>query len=135
MRRMACFSRSPKSSSERSSAVSSEQFDPDQLVLALEDLDADVARIQESRPFVGKPSAERPSHRRSVPGHLPREDVLLEVGGTVCTCCGCTVHAIGESVSEMLDWVPAQLRVIRTTRPKNACRTCEMVCRRRLPSG
>jgi transposase IS66-like protein len=28
---------------------------------------------------------------------------------------------IGESVSEMLDWIPAQLRVIRTTRPKYAC--------------
>jgi transposase len=30
-------------------------------------------------------------------------------------------------VSEMLDWVPAELRVIRTTRPKYACRTCETV--------
>jgi transposase len=27
----------------------------------------------------------------------------------------------------MLDWVPAELRVIRTTRPKYACRTCETV--------
>jgi len=35
------------------------------------------------------------------------------------------LHVIGESVSEMLDWVPVQLRVIRTTRPKYACRTCE----------
>lgn len=27
-----------------------------------------------------------------------------------CTCCGGALHVIGESVSEMLDWVPAQLR-------------------------
>ncbi|TPK78161.1 hypothetical protein FJ936_30360 [Mesorhizobium sp. B2-4-13] len=106
---------------------SSEQLDPDQLALALEDLDAHIARIQESRPFVGKPSAERPSHRKPLPDHLPREDVLLDIGGTVCPCCGGALHAIGESVSEMLDWIPAQLRVIRTTRPKYACRTCETV--------
>ncbi|RWL96677.1 transposase [Mesorhizobium sp.] len=66
---------------------SSEQLDPDQLALALEDLDADVARLQESRPFVGKPSAERQSHRKPLPDHLPREDVLLDVGSTVCTNC------------------------------------------------
>jgi transposase len=42
-----------------------------------------------------------------------------------CACCGGALHVIGENVSEMLDWVPAQLRVIRTTRPKYACRTCE----------
>jgi transposase len=31
-------------------------------------------------------------------------------------------HPIGESLSEMLDWVPATLRVIRIRRPKYACR-------------
>jgi transposase len=50
--------------------------------------------------------------------HLPREDVLLDVEGRACGCCGGALHLIGESVSEMLDWVPAQLRVVRTTRPK-----------------
>jgi transposase len=34
---------------------------------------------------------------------------------------------MGESVSEVLDWVPAQLLVIRITRPKYACRVCETV--------
>lgn len=114
---------------------SSERLDPDQLALALEDLDADIARIQESHPFVSKPSAERPSHRKSLPDHLPRENVLLDIDDTVCACCGGALHAIGESVSEMLDWVPAQLRVIRTTRPKYACRTCETVVKRQLRSG
>ena len=33
----------------------------------------------------------------------------------------------------MLDWVPAQLRVIRTTRPKYACRTCETVVQALAP--
>ena len=40
---------------------------------------------------------------------------------------------IGESVSEMLDWVPAQLRVLRITRPKYACRTCDTVAQAPAP--
>lgn len=39
-------------------------------------------------------------------------------------CCSGTLHAIGETVSEMLDWVPARLRVIRIRRPKYGCRAC-----------
>jgi transposase len=34
------------------------------------------------------------------------------------------LHAIGETVSEMLDWVPARLRVIRIRRPRYGCRAC-----------
>ena len=39
-------------------------------------------------------------------------------------CCGGALHAIGESVSEMLDFVPARLRVLRIRRPKYGCRAC-----------
>jgi transposase len=35
------------------------------------------------------------------------------------------MHRIGEEVSEALDRVPAVLRVLRTIRPKYACRSCE----------
>ena len=37
----------------------------------------------------------------------------------------CQLHRIGEDVSETLDRIPAVLRVLRTIRPKYACRTCE----------
>ncbi|WP_136621993.1 MULTISPECIES: IS66 family transposase [Mesorhizobium] len=111
----------------------SERLDPDQLALALEDLDGDIARIRESRPSVEKQPSERPSHRRPLPDHLPREDVLLDIGDAACLCCGGALHAIGESVSEMLDWVPAQLRVIRIIRPKYACRVCETVAQAPAP--
>src|SRR5260370_34618498 len=37
------------------------------------------------------------------------------------------MHSIGESQAEMLDWVPAQLRVLRIIRPKYACRACSTV--------
>lgn len=111
----------------------SERLDPDQLALALEDLDADIGRVRESRSGVGKPPPERPSRRKPLPEHLPREDVVLDVDGAACACCGGALHAIGESVSEMLDWIPAQLRVIRTIRPKYACRVCETVAQAPAP--
>lgn len=100
----------------------SERLDADQLALGLEDLDADIGRIEESRPVVVGSSA-RP-HRESLPDHLPREDVLIDTDHDACPDCGGVLHDIGESISEMLDWVPAQLRVMRTTRPKYGCRAC-----------
>ena len=35
------------------------------------------------------------------------------------------MHRIGEEVNEALDRVSAQFRVLRTVRPKYACRACE----------
>ncbi len=34
------------------------------------------------------------------------------------------MHDAGATSSEMLDWIPAQIRVVRITRPKRACRYC-----------
>jgi transposase len=111
----------------------SERLDADQLALALEDLDGDIARIRESRPAIATEAAEAPSRRKPLPDHLPREDVLLDVDREICGCCGGALHAIGESVSEMLDWVPAQLRVVRISRPKYACRACNKVVQASAP--
>ena len=111
----------------------SERLDADQLALALEDLDGDIARIRECRPAIATEAAEAPSRRKPLPDHLPREDVLLDVDSAICGCCGGALHAIGESVSEMLDWVPAQLRVVRISRPKYACRACNKVVQAPAP--
>lgn len=106
---------------------SSERFDADQLALGLEDLDADVARLEESLPAAVDAPIEaacgaRPA--RSLPEHLARNEIVIDVESNVCPCCGKPLHLIGESVSEMLDWVPAELRVLRVRRPKYACRSC-----------
>jgi transposase len=111
----------------------SERLDADQLALALEDLDGDIAGIRESRPAIATEAAEAPSRRKPLPDHLPREDVLLDVDSEICGCCGGALHAIGESVSEMLDWAPAQLRVVRISRPKYACRACNKVVQAPAP--
>ena len=105
----------------------SERLDPDQLALGLEDLDADIGGIEDSRPVIGGTTAQARAHRKPLPDHLPREDVTIDTAHDACPCCGSTLHGIGESVSEMLDWIPAQLRVVRITRPKYACRTCGTV--------
>ncbi|WP_316235434.1 MULTISPECIES: IS66 family transposase [unclassified Bradyrhizobium] len=111
---------------------SSERIDPDQLALGLEDLDRDIGRVEEAQPKVTQ-EAKPPPRRRALPDHLPREDVLLDVQDRVCGCRGGALHLIGQSVSEMLDWVPAQLRVVRTTRPKYACRACNTVVQAGAP--
>ena len=49
---------------------------------------------------------------------------MHDVGGSGCPCCGGALHAVGETVSEMLDWVPTSLRVVRIRRPKYGCRGC-----------
>src|SRR5205823_716670 len=98
----------------------SERLDPNQLALGLEDLDSDLARAHESGPRIKNQQSERTYHRKPLPDHLPRDDVRFDIDDMICACCGGALHVIGENVSEMLDWVPAQLHVIRTTRPKYA---------------
>jgi len=61
----------------------------------------------------------------ALPKHLPRVDLLIEPESTICPCCAGQLHRIGEDVSETLDRIPAVLRVLRTIRPKYACRSCE----------
>lgn len=104
----------------------SERRDGDQLALGLEDLDADVARAQASYRIaaVDHTESEPATRRRALPDHLQREDVAIDIEDRVCPCCGGALHAIGETVSEMLDFVPARLRVLRIRRPKYGCRVC-----------
>ncbi|MEO1407693.1 MAG: IS66 family transposase, partial [Pseudomonadota bacterium] len=65
----------------------------------------------------------RQTNRGSLPKHLERVEVVVEPD--VSCGCGAERHVIGEDVSERLDIIPAQFRVIVTRRPKYACRSCE----------
>lgn len=67
---------------------------------------------------------------RDLPDHLPRETVVHALAhGEGCTCldCGHALRTIGQNVSEVLDYVPGSLKVIRHVRPKLACRTCSSI--------
>src|SRR5690625_7598431 len=65
--------------------------------------------------------ADTSEGRRALPKDLPRLETVIEPDSLACPCgCGEMVR-IGEDVSERLDIVPAELRVLVTIRPKDAC--------------
>jgi len=104
----------------------SEQLDPDQLRLALEEVE--IAGAHEQATAEKQMNAPRPKPapgaRKSLPAHLPRIEVVIEPETTSCPCCGGGMHVIGEEKSERLDVIPAQHRVLVTRRPKYGCRAC-----------
>jgi hypothetical protein len=94
----------------------SEKLDPDQLQLGLEDLEQTVAAAEAAQEEAARSSTPRPPRVRrrnlgALPAHLPRVEVLVDVEDKSCPCCGGALHVIGEDTSEMLDIVPARLRV------------------------
>src|SRR5215210_2199176 len=109
----------------------SERLDPDQLQLGLEDLEQTVAAAEAAQETAttrgGTPRPPRPRRRNlgALPAHLPRVEVLVDVEDKSCACCGGSLHVIGEDTSEMLDLVPAVLRVKVVRRPRYGCRACE----------
>ena len=102
----------------------------DQLELGLEDVQqveaAEAAEAEaQSAPAKTARAAQRRTNRGSLPLHLPRFEVVIDVESKACPCCAGALHRIGEDVSERLDIIPAQIRVVVTRRPKYACRSCE----------
>jgi transposase len=107
---------------------SSERLTEEQINLALEDVETGIAAKDakaEKRSETAKRHGvkNRRANRGRLPAHLPREELVIEPESKVCPC-GCSLHVIGEDVSERLDRIPARLRVIVTRRPKYACRAC-----------
>lgn len=104
----------------------------DQLELALEELEADAPTpaAPETPPAeadsAGRRERRKPA-RRPLPDHLPRDTV--EHGADTCACpaCGGVLRHLGEDVTEVLDYVPGQFRVVRHVRPRWSCRACEAV--------
>src|SRR5206468_3192310 len=114
--------------SERMAAIAGEQ-----LALGLGDVASDTTPPPAANDDQStlKPSGTTGSVRKkasrnigALPKHLPRCEQVLEPTTTVCPCCQGQLHKIGEEVSEALDVIPAILRVLRTVRPKYACRGC-----------
>ena len=108
----------------------SERIDPEQLALALEDLEQAVAAAQAAAEKIAETPAKRATTRKrninrgALPPHLPREEIVIDVADKTCACCGGLKHRIGEDVSERLDMIPAQFKVLVTRRPKYACAAC-----------
>ena len=105
----------------------------DQLELQLEELEAaateDALAVEQA---TGKASTVRAFTRRHpvrkpFPEHLPRERVVVEAPAA-CTCCGSDrIVKMGEDITETLEVIPRQWKVIQTVREKFTCRACEKI--------
>ena len=105
----------------------------EQMELELEDLEAAAtedelaaekaaARTQTVKSFERK----RPS-RKPFPDHLPRERVVI-VAPESCPCCGSAkLSKLGEDITETLEVIPRQWKVIQTVRERFSCRECETI--------
>jgi transposase len=62
-----------------------------------------------------------------LPEHLPRERIVYH------SCCGGALHKLGEDVTETLELVPRQWKVIQHVREKFSCRTCEAITQPSAP--
>lgn len=96
---------------------------PDQLQLALEDIEQALAQSEAEAEgadatLKASRSRQRRVNRGALPKHLPREEIVIEPDSRICPCCGGTMHRIGEDVAERLDVIPAQFKVIVTRRPR-----------------
>jgi transposase len=104
----------------------------DQLELGLEELEASAGEDEAlgARAAAGTTveafTRVRPS-RRPLPAHLPRERVVVPAPAS-CSCCGSDrLSKLGEDVTETLEVIPRQWKVIQTVRERFACRACEAV--------
>ena len=103
-----------------------ESLAEDQLQLALEDSEQEAAPSQarseqENAAERKARAARRRTNRRNLTAHMPRIETVVDVQSTAWPCWSVTLHRIGEDVSERLDVVPAQFRVLVVRRPKYGC--------------
>ncbi len=104
----------------------------EQMELQLEELEADASEDELAAEIVARASAvkaferKRPS-RKPFPEHLPRERVLIAAPAK-CACCGSAkLSKLGEDITETLEVIPRQWKVIQTVREKFTCRECEKI--------
>jgi transposase len=108
----------------------SEKLDLEQLQLVLEDAEQSAAEDDAAK-AAAEPAERRrriataSRNRGALPAHLPRYEVVIDVESKQCPCCDGMLHLIGEDRTEMLDLLPAQLRVKVVCRPRYGCRGCE----------
>jgi transposase len=104
-----------------------------QMELQLEDLEAaateDELAAEKAAARTGTVKSferKRPS-RKPFPEHLPRERVVIATPEN-CPCCGSSkLSKLGEDVTETLEVIPRQWKVIQTVRERFSCRQCETI--------
>jgi transposase len=121
------------SRSERSSRL------VDQIELRFEELESSATadeiaaeRAVAKTTTVASFTRNRPA-RKPFPDHLPRERVIVP-SPTSCQCCGGgRLRKLGEDVTETLESIPRQWKVIQHVREKFSCRDCEKISQAPAP--
>ena len=116
-----------------------------QLELALEEAEAAKAEAEASAPQTPEPDTPSPDgqaaevpapekkKRRRLPPEFPRRDVVHMPAGVCKTCGGAELRKVGESVTEVLRYVPGHFEVDRHVRPACSCRKCETMVQAPMP--
>jgi transposase len=105
----------------------------DQMELKLEELESAATEDEIAAERTAAKTAtvtayqrKRPA-RKPFPEHLPRERVVVP-GPATCLCCGGNrLRKLGETVTETLEVIPRQWKVIQHVREKFTCRDCEKI--------
>jgi len=111
----------------------------EQMELQLEELEATATedelaaqRAAAQSQTVKSFQRKRPS-RKPFPDHLPRERVVIAAPES-CPCCGSSkLSKLGEDITETLEVIPRQWKVIQTVREKFSCRNCERIAQPPAP--
>jgi transposase len=106
----------------------------DQLMLSLSGTVIEAQPVVQVPPQASEDKTTRPPRKsRALPANLPREVRTHFPAHTTCPCCNGELRKFGEDVSEMLEYTPASLFVIRHVRPKMSCRKCSTVVQAPAP--
>ena len=111
----------------------------DQMELAFEELESSAtedelaaeraaAKTTNVVAFIRKRPARQP-----FPEHLPRERIV-EPSPSTCQCCGSArLRKLGEDITETLEVIPRQWKVLQHVREKFTCRDCEKISQAPAP--
>ena len=104
----------------------------DQMELELEELETTSAEDEATADAGRKDGTQvrsftrRKPVRAPLPAHLPRERVVIPAP-TACPCCGGKLAKLGETITESLESIPRQWKVVQTVREKFTCRSCQAI--------
>src|SRR5579872_3780910 len=115
----------------------------EQLELSLAEMEEDASQAEAAAQLAVTAAAQanikvaaferRKPARRPLPEHLPRERIVYP-SPSVCPCCGGVLHKLGEDITETLELIPRQWKVIQHVREKFSCRACEAITQPPAPS-
>jgi transposase len=109
----------------------------EQLELKLDELEASRAEQAAACPSpkaVSDVNRTAKRERQPLPAHLPRETHKILPKQETCPDCSGALKFLGEDVSEILEYVPEHIKVIRHVRPKLACARCDKIVQAAAPS-